>query len=670
MEERELLRMEREFYDALGQDGRVNGEQTGTNDYVVYQNPVAEEHGPIDTVTDAPSNAHHDHAPSTQQEYHADHEQVPTDTDNTIPVHQVHVPAPQITRLIYSVWLPFLVVLIPNMAFTGVLLALVYADKWKSEGDAFSPGQDPEGNHDGYILVRMSPTRIAIITSCAATLAPFLTFAIMSLWRFRTVSYVRQSSGAGVDNQVELHHIPQVNLLLSLLGGSLGGLAKYIKKCCHKSLSRRRETEGAAPITRPVHFTASILFICLFLVISTWIADTVFHSLSDTVSVSEYSTPSSMNSFGLQLADYCQDFDPTKNLCLPCSWYVTGLTSEFWERTNKQSKIRMNISEEVQVQAIKPGLSILLPPSQRIPNTTDYQATTFGVSTQCRPITDKCNPHFLSQEDGDIRTVSNCSQDFRGVNGQAPVVPMNETFTVLDPNTPPLVIKRSSYLQTGFFPDEDFSVAYNPVNYNVSSPGWAINFGRSSEGTTCPTGDQLLTTVHMATAGRFGVLSTQAGIDLNQDPGLFSLYGSAFDFMFGCEITAYDVEYTWTRGEVRSYTLSPANSSLLTMYIGRTQYYQQAPQDDRLRRQHDGSPGQQHGHGGQMGDAVQRPRPQRHRRLLGPAAQRGRAAAERDLRRPHPSGQLVLHRLVRRLVCHSHLCRRHLHLVLSPPPPQ
>lgn len=570
-EQRVLLQMENEFYNALEQGHHVNSQSNHSIDGWASRNSVVGDNYQVDTLMEDRLNAHRNHVPRVQQDYHSNHEQIPSTTSNGVSVQQI--PPPPTTRLMYSLWLPFLVVLVPNVAFSGVLLALVYADKWKFNADTFLPNQDLDGKHDGYILVRMSPTRIAIVTSCAATLAPFLTFAIMSLWRFRTVRYVIQSPRTGVEHQVEVHRIPQINLLLSLLGGSIGALGRYIKKCCPERLSRRRDTDRG-PVTGPVHLTALILLICILLVVSTWVADTVFHSLSNTVSVPEHSTPTSMNSFGCQLTDYCQTFNSTDNICLPCSWYVTGDPTEYWERTNKRFKIRMNISEELQVQTIEPGLAILLPTSRRIPNTTDYRATTFGLSTKCKTITNTCNPRFLN--DQDIRTVFNCSEEFRGVNGQPPVLPMNTTFTILDPDTPPLVIKRSSYLQFGFFSDPNLSVPYNPVNFNVSVPGWATLFGAASDG-PCPAGDQLLTTVYMGTAGRFSQLSSQAGVNLSQDSGLLSIDELAYDFMFGCEFSAFDVEYTWARGEVRSFTLTPSNSSLLTMYVGAMQYYQQAP---------------------------------------------------------------------------------------------
>lgn len=583
MEERELLRMEREFYVALGQDSNgINGEEdcrrVGRDE---DQYTINGSSGHIDNLIEGETETSRNHTVIAQQELFPDQEQLPFDSGNNRPVHNTPQPRslPQPKRSIYSVWVPFLVVLIPNITFSGVLLAIVFADKWKFTTDTFAPEEHSDKKYDGYLLVKMSPTRISIITSCSATLAPFLTVAIMSLWKFRTVRYyVRRCPGAVLDSQVEVHQIPQVNLLLSLLGGSLDGFRKYIKKSCPKFPLKRANVAGqSAPTTKPVHLTALVLFTCIFLILSTWSASTVFHSLSDTVSVTDYSKSTAMNSFGRQLVDYCQNFNRSENLCLPCSWNVQDSTLEYPTRTNNWYKIRMNISEDVQVQAIAPGLSMLLPPSQRIPNITDYRATTFGVSGQCKPITHKCNPRRV--DDISIRTVFNCSEGFHGINGQPPVVPLNQSFTILDPDTPPLMIKRSSYLQLRFFLDEDLSVAYNPVNYNVSTPGWAIQFGLSSDG-PCPTDDQLLTNLHLGVAGRFSLLSTQAGLDLSKDPGLFTELQTAMDFVFECNFEAWNVEYLWARGSVHSYTLIPANSSLLTMYVGTMQYYQQAPQDD------------------------------------------------------------------------------------------
>jgi len=586
MEERELLRMEWDFYAALDQDTKgIRGEQD--RPHVACdedRHSIIGSHCHIDELTERATETPYNQSLVALQELLADQKQLPLDTGNNNPAHIIPRPMsqylqPQPRRLLYSVWVPFLAVLIPNIACSGVLLAIIFADKWKSTTDLFTPENRSDEKYAGYILVKMSATRISIISSCSATLAPYLTAAIMSLWKFRTVRYyLQRGAGAALDKQVKVHQIPQVNLLLSLLSGSVDGLRKYVNKSYPKLLSKRKNAPATnVPPTMPVHLTALVLFTCIFLVLCTWGADTVFHSLSDTVSVPDYSITTQMDSFGIQLVDSCRNFNRSENLCLPCSWNVSDPTLEPMVRGNKWYKIRSNISEDVQVQAVGPGLSILLPPSQRIRNTTDYRATTFGVSGQCKPITHKCNARFL--DNTSIRSVFNCSDHFYGVNGQSPVQPLNQTFTILDPDTPPLVIKRSSYLQFGFFQDEELSVTYNPVNFNVSDPGWAIKFGLSSA-IPCPTDDELLTKLYLGFAGRFSDRATQAGLNLTQDPGLFTAAEIAMDFMFSCSFDAWDVEYLWARGSVRNYTLAPANSSLLMMYVGQASYFQLSPPQD------------------------------------------------------------------------------------------
>ena len=183
-----------------------------------------------------------------------------------------------ISPSVSSLWLPLLVVLIPNLALPGVLLTLVYADKFKSGSDLFVPNESPIHPYSGYILFKLSTTRLAIITSCSSTLTPFLTASIMALWKFRTIRIAQRGPGSSEGDGVEIHRIPQLSLLISLLGASLTGLINYIKQCFPRCLSKRTSPR-VAPVTRPVHSTAVVLCCCLLLAISTWAADTIFHAL-------------------------------------------------------------------------------------------------------------------------------------------------------------------------------------------------------------------------------------------------------------------------------------------------------------------------------------------------------------------------------------------------------
>jgi hypothetical protein len=176
--------------------------------------------------------------------------------------------------------------------------------------------------------------------------------------------------------------------------------------------------------------------------------------------------------------------------------------------------------------------------------------------------------------------VFNCTDEFRGIIGEAPVVPLNTSFTILDPDTPPLSIKTSAYLQIGFYRDAALSVTYNPVNYNVSELYWAILFGKSSK-TPCPTDNALQNPAYMGVAGRFSLYYTKAGNNLTNDTGLFTT-PTYMDFMFGCSVEAFEVEYVWAHGGVRSHTLKPANGSVLNMYVGSLQYWGPAPTDDAV----------------------------------------------------------------------------------------
>ncbi|KEF60249.1 uncharacterized protein A1O9_05099, partial [Exophiala aquamarina CBS 119918] len=476
-----------------------------------------------------------------------------------------------------SIWLPLLIVLIPNIACPAVLLALVFLNQFQPQADIFAQYRDATQQFPGYILVALSATRLAIVSSVASTLAPFLTSFIMGVWKFHVVGKIRHRSRAIWGSESPISDVPQLSLLISLLAASMDGLFTYLRQCL-PSLFGRRPNQRRPVMAKQVHSSALIFLLSMFLVVSMFIADTIFHTYTDAVNIQEVRASPTTTSLGHRVMDKCENFDRSQNLCLPCTWDVYGSTTDFQQLTNSVYEVRTNISHTSQIQSLDSGLSILLPNSARVPNVTEYRARTLGVSTQCQPITNSCNPLATNGSN----TQFNCSGAFRGIINKAPVKPADQYFTIADPDTPPLNLKPTAYLQLGLFANANLSTPYNPVNYNTSSSGWALEFGDSST-TPCPSDSSLLNKVHVGVAGRFDLFSTRVDVNLLNDSGLFSTGGDAayyMDFMFGCTVEAFEVEYVWADGGVRSHTTSPVNGSILNMYVGQLQYYTNSPGND------------------------------------------------------------------------------------------
>lgn len=475
-----------------------------------------------------------------------------------------------------SIWLPLLLVLIPNIACPAVLLSLIFIYRFQPEDDMFAQYRTMTQRFPGYILVTISATRLAIISSIASTVAPFLTSFIMGVWKFHVIGKIRQQSRTIWGSESPISDIPQLSLLISLLAASIEGLVNYLRQCC-PSLFARRSKHTRPAVARQVHSSALIFLLSLLLVVSMFIADTIFHTYTDAVNIPEVRPSSTTTPLGHRLIDKCENFDRSENLCLPCTWDAFGSVTEFQQLTNSVYQVRTNISQTSQIQSVGSGLSILLPNSAQVPNATEYRAKTIGVSTQCQPITKSCNP----TANNGTYTQFNCSDSFRGIINKAPVKPADQYFTIADPDTPPLNLKPTAYLQVGIFEDTDLSTPYNPVNYNTSSSGWALEFGSSST-TPCPSDTSLLNTVQVGVAGRFDLFSTRVDVDLLNDTGLFSIGDSPYymDFMFSCSLSAQEVEYVWAENGVRSYSTTPVNGSLLDMYVGQLQYYTNSPGND------------------------------------------------------------------------------------------
>ncbi|KAK5048229.1 hypothetical protein LTR84_005899 [Exophiala bonariae] len=475
-----------------------------------------------------------------------------------------------------SIWLPFLLVLIPNIACPAVLLGLIFVYRFQPQDDIFAQYRSITQQFPGYILVTISATRLAIISSIASTLAPFLTSFIMGVWKVHVVGKIRRQSRTMGNSESSVSDTPQLSLLISLLAASMGGLVSYLRDC-RPWFFGGRSNQKRQTITRQIHSSASIFSLSILLVISMFIADTIFHTYTDAVSILEVRPSSTTTPLGHRLIDKCENFDRSQNLCLPCTWDAFGSTTEFQQLTNSVYQVRTNISQTSQIQSVGSGLSILLPSAARLPNATEYRAKTIGVSTQCQPITKSCNPILTT----DAYTQFNCSDSFRGIINKAPVKPENSSFTIADPDTPPLNLKPSAYLQLGMFEDSALSTPYNPVNYNTSSEGWAMAFGTSSS-SACPSDASLLSTMHVGVAGRFDLTSTRVDVDLLNDTGLFSTGATPYymDFMFGCTVSAVEVEYIWAENTVCSTISTAVNGSLLDMYVGQLQYYTNSPGND------------------------------------------------------------------------------------------
>jgi len=476
-----------------------------------------------------------------------------------------------------SIWLPLLIVLIPNIACPAVLLALVFWNKFQPQTDIFAQYREFSQQFPGYILVTLSATRLAIVSSVAATLAPFLTSFIMGVWKFHVVGNIRRRSRTLWGNASPISDVPQLSLLISLLAASMDGLLTYLRKCL-PSLFWRGPGQRRPVMARQVHSSASIFLLSMFLVLSMFIADTVFHTYTDAVNIQEVRASPAISALGHRVIDKCENFDRSQSLCLPCTWDVYGSTTDFQQLTNNVYEVRNNISKTSEIHSLGSGLSILVPNSARVPNVTEYSARTIGISTQCQPITKSCNPIATNGSN----TQFNCSDAFRGVINKAPVKPADQYFTIADPDTPPLNLKLTAYLQLGIFEDAELSTPYNPVNYNTSESGWVLEFGNSST-TPCPSDASLLNKIHVGVAGRFDLFSTRVDVNLLNDSGLFSTGGDAayyMDFMFGCSVEAVEVEYVWAENGVRAHTTSPVNGSLLNMYVGQMQYYTNSPSND------------------------------------------------------------------------------------------
>lgn len=159
--------------------------------------------------------------------------------------------------------------------------------------------------------------------------------------------------------------MPQLTLLLGLMVGSLDELAKYVGQCWAMLFPRRSTEVAPHRLTRQVHLAALVAVSCTFIVLAMWTADTVFHSLSDSVNTEKYETspPGEMQTFGYSLTERCQPFNRSENECLPCTLDLSDDMSllELYTRANEIFRLGTNVSETSQIQRVGPDEVVILP---------------------------------------------------------------------------------------------------------------------------------------------------------------------------------------------------------------------------------------------------------------------------------------------------------------------
>ncbi|KIW90132.1 uncharacterized protein Z519_09563 [Cladophialophora bantiana CBS 173.52] len=223
--------------------------------------------------------------------------------------------------------------------------------------------------------------------------------------------------------------------------------------------------------------------------------------------------------------------------------------------TSETSEIRLAPAQGLALE----DTAMLIPKSTTLSPFVDYRASTIGISTSCKPITDKCQ--FGVWGTNDAYSGFYCSPYFYGVLGKTAII-ANDSTTTDDPDIPPLASKLSPNLQIAFFEDEALGIPYNTRAYD-------LNTGKSNTSIPLLPDDKLVNEVWVAVAGRVPTSALRANSELGGDPNFFKGTELLLDIVIRCRYQALDVEYTWFNGTVQNVRLKKIdNGTISELYHG------------------------------------------------------------------------------------------------------
>jgi hypothetical protein len=251
-----------------------------------------------------------------------------------------------------------------------------------------------------------------------------------------------------------------------------------------------------------------------------FLADTWLHVATKTVTLVQVTPVTTNIPYSLALNPECTAAGGTpRNAALKaCGLDDAADHISLWDGAKSLQALN-NVSEALIVLTLNNQYAYFgVPPSEEV-SRRDYTATTFGMQTQCRPVSKECG---LWASDG-ASTPFNCSSAFAGDLTAA-------IFPVLNAN-----------FQTAYFGDSTMTgLAYdggvpNPFYFGIA----ALN-----------------PEVEMQTPLREPV------------PGVVYPVHGGTAFVVFCHCTLYDIKYDSVNGTVMRFTTTPSNDSTVSIWQG------------------------------------------------------------------------------------------------------
>ncbi|KAL8933183.1 MAG: hypothetical protein Q9216_006482 [Gyalolechia sp. 2 TL-2023] len=286
--------------------------------------------------------------------------------------------------------------LIPMLALSAILMALVYSHQMPDNSSTYTIGNETAKSLGSAYYVDYSATTLVYIASLSSTIATLLLSAAMVLFSYFLASKFAKQSDNGEDSLLPSPY--QLELVIRIIDGRLMALWSYILYFFGSKQNRIR--------IMPILWQASALMIALVLLVGLiTLADLWLHLGTKSVQYLEM-RPDNPEGFapGRDLSPSCLS-DPRGDTPSPdgsidisqpadCIIFrgdaVNEATlinqTEFVRTAGNQSAINQVLFDD--------GHAVLGPYSP--PPNLDFEATSFGSRTSCRVVTSECGARSIT----------------------------------------------------------------------------------------------------------------------------------------------------------------------------------------------------------------------------------------------------------------------------------
>ena len=285
-----------------------------------------------------------------------------------------------------------------------------------------------------------------------------------------------------------------------------------------------------------------------------WAADTWFHVSISTVPFPQISLPKSApNTFGAHITPECigwfnvttiPGIDPDYKLQLKClSGHISIMSGDAYQIVNNLSDTHRILTSSQNGSRF----SFLAPANP--PPGLDFRTSTFAVSSTCQPISEHCDLTDNGNFSFPLRY--HCSPSFQG-NSSSSYTP-NPTNGE-DVNTGyPSGCEANPSGCVAFSADSSLMNITNPFNWTLPS-----STSRTNRKTN---------PFYAGILGQFqaeiGSRGSSHSLPLISDPQIVKgAAGSFYGFILGCDLTVYNLTYSWINDSIVSSDLEPSDDDI------------------------------------------------------------------------------------------------------------